>query len=162
MSQTSLPLVVTLAPLAQHVTRAGWSLAVGCAMDDDTQAVRRFLAGMHLVFQLLCDFRLDLYRRPQVQSVSVYHPEAYMSYYFGISADLRNGAIVEFWIEVHATDALWETTYYVVRRDPEEDGSHFEAEFTPQTVRTALDLPAAVLSAVQALREKGADDALFR
>lgn len=131
-------------------------------MDDGTSAISHFLSGMEPVRDLLGDFLRELYKRPAVKLVSIYHPEAYPSSSFGISTELRSGAVVDFWVELETKDSFWEMTYSVQRHDPNEDGSHSEADFPPERIESAADLPGAILAAVQTLRERSADDKLFK
>ncbi len=131
-------------------------------MDDSTRAVRDFLFSMQPVREALGDFLPDLYKRAKVKYVTVYDPKPYPSSDFGISIELHNGAVVDFWIELNARDAWWELTYSVQRHNPDEDGSHSEADFPPRKVESATELPRFIVAAIQELRQKSSDDTLFR
>ena len=81
---------------------------------------------------------------------------------FGLSADLRNGAVVDFWLELISEDTGWELTYYVARHDPHEDGSHTEVKFPSESILSVLDMPSALIAAIKALERASANDALYR
>ena len=131
-------------------------------MDSSTRVVQEFLVAMKPIQEAFNEFVRELYRRPEVKLVHVYHPLLYPDSDFGVSADLHNGAGLDFWIELETSGATWAMIYSVQRRDPNEDGTHCEAHFPPQKIELAMDLPRAVLAAVQVLRQRGADDTLFR
>ena len=103
-----------------------------------------------------------LYKRPQVKLVRQCNPEPYMSFEFGVSAELRNGAVVDFWIEVSATDTGWDVHPEVMRHDPDEDGSHPEFDLGNRSVTSAKDLPGTLLQALRELREAIGVDTRFR
>lgn len=104
----------------------------------------------------------QLYKRPAVKIVHTYVLEAVPSPDFGLSADLRNGAVVDFWLELTSEDIGWELTYYVARHDPDEDGSHTVVEFPRESIVSVLDMPSALTAAIKALERASADDALYR
>jgi hypothetical protein len=131
-------------------------------MDHDTQAVRTFLASMQEVREELGEFVRQLYKRPQAKLVSLYHPNAYSCTDFGVSAELRNGAGVDFWITLELLENAWLVSYSVERRNPDEDGTHTEVEFPEREVQTAADLPLVLAQIVRELREASSKDSLFR
>jgi hypothetical protein len=87
---------------------------------------------------------------------------AYVSSDFGISVDLKNEAVVDFWIELLAKEQRWEMTYYVSRHDPNEDGSHTETDFPVRNIASAMELPSAILAAINELRRASENDTLFK
>ena len=131
-------------------------------MADESATVQEFLAVMEPVREALGDFVRALYKRPEVKLVHEHHPLAYVRSDFGISADLRNEAVVDFWIELELKDSQWEMRYSISRHDPDEDGSHNEKNFPEQTIGSAMRLPAAILAAIEDLRRGSADENLFR
>jgi len=128
----------------------------------EREFVHDFLVAMDPVREALGDFTRALYGRPEVKLASTYHPLAYTSSDFGISAELKNGAVVDFWIELERKGALWEMTFYIARHDPDEDGSHTEVDFPVEKITSAVKLPPAILAAINELRRRSADDMLFR
>jgi hypothetical protein len=131
-------------------------------MPDENAVVREFLASMVPVREALGDFVRALYKRPEVKLVHTYHPLAYSCSDFGVSAELRNEVVVDFWIELDQKDSQWELSYYISRHDPDEDGSHSERDFAAQKIGSATKLGAAILEAIDDLRHASLDDALFR
>ena len=103
-----------------------------------------------------------LYQRVEVKRASQYDPGPYLSCDFGVSAELRNTAVVDFWVELSSTDTGWDVIPSVSRHDPDEDGSHTERELGNRTVPSAKALPAALLKALRDLRGSIGDDTLFR
>ena len=53
-------------------------------------------------------------------------------------------------------------THYIARHDPDEDGNHTEAEFPARNIVSGLELPPAILAAVNELRRTSESDTLFR
>lgn len=131
-------------------------------MAEAHKNVQEFLAAMGPVREALGDFVRALYKRAEVKLVHAFHPLAYLCSDFGISADLRNGAVVDFWIDLEQVDSEWQMRYSVQRHDPEEEGSHSEHDFPVQNIDSAMNLPAAVLSAIEDLRRASAEEKLFR
>jgi len=128
----------------------------------EKEPVQAFLIAMTHVRDALGDFIRALYRRPEVKLARIYHPSAYVSSDFGVSVELKNGAVVDFWIELERKDPVWEMTDYVSRHDPDEDGSHTEADFPVKKIASAHELSAGILGAIEELRRKSVDDILFR
>jgi hypothetical protein len=128
----------------------------------EKEPVHEFLAAMETVREALGDFLRALYRRPEVKFANLFHPSAYVSSDFGVSVELKNGATVDFWIDLKAKGELWELTYYVARHDLDEDGNHTEADFPSRNIASGLELPPAILAAVNELRRTSENDALFR
>jgi hypothetical protein len=131
-------------------------------MDSSTQAVRAFLVSMQPVRDALDDLLRRLYKRPEVKIVHTYVLEATPSPDFGLSVDLHNGAVIDFWIELRSEDTSWQLEYSVQRHDPDEDGSHTEVEFPRQSIHSVLDMPATLIAAIKALESASANDALYR
>ena len=131
-------------------------------MDQDTAVVKAFLASMAPVKEAIHDLARHLRNRPGVQQVTAYFPELYPGSDFGASAELHNSAIVDFWISLSDESGSWQIDYTVLRRDPDEDGSHKELEFPILSVLLAVDLPRALLAAVGDLRGAITNDTLFR
>jgi hypothetical protein len=130
-------------------------------MDTKTQHVREFLASMHPVRDALGELVRQLYRRQQVKLVRTYNPDASLSPDFGVSAELHNGAVVDFWTELRSTDSSWQVEYSVLRHDPDEDGSHTVVSFPTETVQSARELPKILLAAVESLRAASGDERLY-
>jgi hypothetical protein len=97
-----------------------------------------------------------------VKIVHTYVLEATPSPDFGLSVDLHNGAVIDFWIELRSEDTSWQLEYSVQRHDPDEDGSHTEVEFPRQSIHSVLDMPATLIAAIKALESASANDALYR
>lgn len=131
-------------------------------MDQSTEAVRAFLVSMRPVREALDDLLRRLYKRPEVKSVHTFALEVALSTNFGLSADLHNGAVIDFWVELRSEDTSWQLEYSVRRHDPDEDGSHTEVEFPPQSIHSALDMPSTLIAAIRALESASANDALYR
>jgi hypothetical protein len=131
-------------------------------MDPTTQTVRDFLGSITPVRQSLHDLIPRLYKRPEVKTVRVHAMELAPSTDFGLSAELRNGAVVDFWIELSCEDDRWELKYSVLRHDPDEDGCHPEVEFPPQSIRSISEMPSRLIAAIKALERASENDALYR
>lgn len=131
-------------------------------MDQSTQAVHAFLLAMQPVRDALGDFIRKLNRRTEVKIVSTYEPQMYLSSDFGVSAELHNGAVIDFWIELSFEKTSWQVSYSVLRHDPDEDGSHSERKFPVEMVHSAPDLPKNLLVAIERLRQASETDDLFR
>ena len=131
-------------------------------MDQDTVAVKAFLASMIPVKEAIHTLARDLRNRPGVQQVTGYFPELYPWSDFGVSAELHNGAIVDFWISLWDESGCWQIDYSVLRGDPDEDGSHKELEFPIRSVLLAMDLSPTLLVVIVELREAIANDVFFR
>lgn len=128
----------------------------------EREPVHEFLVAMEAVRETLEDFLSALYRRSEVKLAKLYHPPAYVSSDFGVSVELKNGATVDFWIELTSKGELWEMTHYVARHDPEEEGNHIEAGFPTRTIVSGVELPPAILAAVVELRRTSENDTFFR
>jgi hypothetical protein len=131
-------------------------------MDTNTQAVRAFLESMQSVQEALDRLFRQLYERPAVKVVHTYHLRVKPSSDFGLSAELHNGAVVDFWIELASESTGWELEYYVARHDPDEDGSHREVEFPAKTINSVLEMPSILTAAIEALENASAIESLFR
>ncbi|WP_206293026.1 hypothetical protein [Humisphaera borealis] len=131
-------------------------------MDSNSQVVVDFLIAMLPVRQALDDLLRQLYRRAEVKLVHTYAVEVSPSPDFGLSADLHNGAVVDFWLELTFERECWQLEYSVQRHDPDEDGSHAEKSFPPQSVRSAQDLPMTLINAIRELERASGDDTLYR
>ena len=131
-------------------------------MDPSTRVVSTFLESMRSVREALDDLLRRLYKRPEVKLVHTYRPEATPSPDFGLSADLHNGAVVDFWLELQWDGTSWELEYFVARHDPDEDGSHDEILFPTKSIRSVLELPSALVTAIKALEDASATETLFR
>lgn len=131
-------------------------------MADASKIVEEFLGTMGPVREALGDFVRALYNRAEVKIIHEFHPLAYTCSEFDISAELRNGAVVDFWVDLEQADSQWKMRYSVQRHDPDEDGSHREHDFPVQRVASAMNLAASIVSAIEDLRRGSADDKLFR
>jgi hypothetical protein len=131
-------------------------------MDSNTQAVVDFLVAMRPVRAALDDLLRQLYKRPEVKLVHTYAVEATPSPDFGLSADLHNGAVIDFWLELTLERTCWQLECSVQRHDPDEDGSHTENSFPPQSIRSARDVPSTLVDAIKELARASADDTLYR
>ncbi len=103
-----------------------------------------------------------LYRRPEVKLVTTYKPQMSLSQDLGVSAELHNGAGLDFWIDLRFGDAAWQMEYSVQRHNPDEGGSHSELDFPKETIESVSDLPKRLLAAIERLQEASATDALYR
>jgi hypothetical protein len=94
----------------------------------------------------------------------MHNPEMFSSTDLGVSAELHNGAVVDFWIDfdLRPEDTAWEIHYSVERHDPDEDGSHTELDFPKETIRSMSDLPKTLLAAIERLQKASSTDALYR
>jgi hypothetical protein len=131
-------------------------------MDSKSQAVVDFLVAMQPVREALDDLVRQLYKRAQVSQVHTYPVEATPSPDFGLSADLHNGAVIDFWLELTLERTCWHLEYSVQRHDPTEDGSHAEKSFPPLSIRSSLDLPATLIGAIRELERASTDNRLYR
>jgi hypothetical protein len=131
-------------------------------MDSNSQVVADFLVAMRPVREALDDLLRLLYKRAEVKLVHTCPVEATPSPDFGLSADLHNGAVIDFWLELKFDRTCWQLEYSVQRHDPDEDGSHAEKSFPPQSIRSAPELPAALINAIRELERASADDTLYR
>ena len=131
-------------------------------MDSDSRAVVDFLTSMQPVREALHDLLRQLYKRAGVKFVHTYDVEATLSPGFGLSAELHSGAVIDFWLELTFECDCWVLEYSVQRHNPDEDVSHAEKSFPPQSIRSALDLPTALINAIQDLKQASADDSIFR
>jgi hypothetical protein len=131
-------------------------------MDTNSKAVVDFLIAMRPVREALDDLLRQLYKRAEVKIVHTYAIEATPSPDFGLSADLHNGAVVDFWLELTIEGTCWQLEYSVQRHDPDEDGSHAEKTFPAQSILSAQELPAALINAIRDLERASADDTLYR
>src|SRR4051794_31751227 len=108
---------------------------------------------MRRVRDALDDLLRRLYKRSEVKIVHSYYLEATLSPDFGLSADLHNGAVVDFWLQLTSEGTLWELQYYVARHDPDEDGSHREVEFPSKPIHSVLEMPSVLITAIEALKD---------
>jgi hypothetical protein len=131
-------------------------------MDPNSQAVVDFLSAMQPVREALGDLVRQLYTRAEVKLVHTYNVEATPSPDFGLSADLHNGAGVDFWLELTFEQTHWQLEYSVQRHDPDEDGSHAEKSFPAESIYSAQNLPATLVNAIRELERASADDTLYR
>jgi hypothetical protein len=131
-------------------------------MDSNSQAVVDFLVAMRPVREALDDLLRQLYKRAEVKLVHTYAVEATPSPDFGLSADLHNGAVIDFWLELTFDRTSWQLEYSVQRHDPDEDGSHTEKSFPAQAILSAHELPAILVDAIRELGRASADDTLYR
>lgn len=131
-------------------------------MDHDTRTVHAFLVAMHPVREALDNLVRCLYQRSEVKIVAAHHPEMIVVPDFGVSAELHNGAVVDFWISLWGEDNGWQMEYSVSRHNPDEDGSHTELDFPPETIHSVSDMPNVLLVAIDRLQKEIATDALFR
>jgi hypothetical protein len=131
-------------------------------MDPETRTVRAFLVAMQPVRDALSDLVRRLYERPQVKLVTTYNPRMFASTDLGVSAVLLNGAVVDFWIDLSFEETAWRIEYSVQRSDPDEDGSHTELDFPPETIRSVSDMPTTLLVAIGRLQKASATDAFYR
>jgi hypothetical protein len=131
-------------------------------MDSSTQAVRIFLESMLPVREALDDLLRRLYKRSEVKIVRTYHLQATQSPDFGLSAELHNGAVVDFWLELTSESDSWELRCYIARHDPDEDGSHMEMEFPCVSIKTVLEMSSTLLTAIEALEKASTTEDLYR
>src|SRR4051812_40905022 len=131
-------------------------------MDANSQAVVDFLVAMRPVREALDDLLRQLYKRAEVKLVHTYAVEATTSPDFGLSADLHNGAVIDFWLELRFEHTWWQLEYSVQRHDTDEDGSHAEKSFPAQSIRSAQELPATLINAIRELERASADNTLYR
>ena len=133
-------------------------------MDADTRIVHDFLAAMDPVRDALGDLVRSLYQRPEVKLVTTYNPQMFASTDLGVSAELHNRAVVDFWIDfdLRSGDTAWEMHYSVERHDPDEEGSHTELDFPREIIRSMSDLPKTLLAAIERLQKASATDTFYR
>ncbi|MCE9637599.1 MAG: hypothetical protein K8T90_18020 [Planctomycetes bacterium] len=129
-------------------------------MDDATRHVRSFMASMEQVRDELGQIVRELYRQPEVQLATQFGPSPYRSCDLGVSAELHGGAVVDFWVDLDATDAGWSVHPTVQRHEPKEDGSHIERDLGARLVCDAAALPGELARALRELRASIGDDAL--
>lgn len=156
------PVRAVYVPKVRGAASLSFGVRLGANMADDSAPVQEFLIAMEAVREALGGFVSVLYKRPEIRLIHEYHPLAYIRSGFGISADLRNEAVVDFWIELEQADSQWELSYYIQRHDPDEEGSHTERDFPSQRIGSAMQLPAAIVTAIDDLRRGSSDDKLFR
>jgi hypothetical protein len=131
------------------------------AMDSNTHSVIDFLSAMRPVHEALDGVLRQLYKRPEVRLVHTHVMEAKPSPDFGLSADLRNGAVIDFWLWLSFERSFWQLEYAVYRHDPGEDGSHPVTVFPRQDIHSVQDMPSILIEAIKDLERASADDALF-
>ena len=131
-------------------------------MDSNTQAVAKYLAAMRAVREAMDDLLRQLYQRAEVKLVHTYVVESTPSPDFGLSADLHNGAVVDFWLELTFDSTSWQLAYSVQRHDPDEDGSHTEKSFPVQAIDSALEMPSILIAAIKELARASTDGHLYR
>ena len=131
-------------------------------MDETTQAVRVFMESMFPVHEELMEIVRVLYKRAQIKLVTTYEPQPYLSCDLGVSAELKHGTVVDFWVEVSATGAGWIISPSVERHEPDEDGSHTEVDLRERSVSSAAALPTVLVDVLRELREAVGNDTLFR
>jgi hypothetical protein len=131
-------------------------------MDDVTRRIRDFMSAMCEVRDELDEIVRRLYQRAEVRLVKQFDPTPYPAGDFGVSADLKNGAVVDLWLELSLADDGWELHPTVQRHDPDEDGSHTERDFGVRSVGTAMALPAELARALRELRGSISEDWIFR
>ena len=131
-------------------------------MGPSTQAVHAFLAAMKPVRTALDDLLRRLYKRPEVKIVHTYALEVTLSTDFGLSAVLRNGAVVDFWMELEWEKAFWQLVYSIQRHDPDEDGCHTEVAFPSRSINSVLEMPSILIAAIRELEEASVNDSLYR
>lgn len=131
-------------------------------MDSNSEAVLDFLVAMRSVSEALRDLVRQLYKRAEVKIVRTCVVEATLPSEFGVSADLHNGAVIDFWLELTFESNCWQLEYMVLRHDPDEDGAHTEKLFPAQTIHSAQELPASLINAIRELERASADSTLYR
>lgn len=117
---------------------------------------------MQPVRDALGDFVRRLYLRREVKIVSTSYPQMSTATAFGVSAELHNGAIVDFWVDLSSNKTNWQMEYSVMRHDPDEDGSHPERDFPAETIESASDLPDRLQAAIESLVNASESPELFR
>jgi hypothetical protein len=120
------------------------------------------LAATQPVRKALDDLLRRLNLRPEVKIASVYYPQMHPSTDFGVSAELHNGAVIDFWIDLFFETTTWQMEFSVLRHNPDEDGSHCEQDFPAESIASVSDLPNRLLAAIEKLAKASDMEQLFR
>ena len=124
--------------------------------DTDNKAVAEFLQALMQTQEALNELAGQVRSRSEVKSVKVcpfipsdmtqHHwdeeqQEKAIGSEFGVSAELYDGVMLDWWLEVRCQQSGWYITANIFRSDAGEDGCHQVAEYDEQhslTFATAL------------------------
>ncbi len=134
-------------------------------MDHESASVIKFLDGIAIAYEHLHGLSLRLQTNPAVKSVKRYrfspsHITRYDEYGngtptlsgdFGISADMTDGAVVDWWLEVWQDTVMWHIDYNVHRCEADEEYSHIAIAFAEKQAETLDTFLVALSEAVQDL-----------
>ena len=134
-------------------------------MDDESEGVIRFLGGIVAAQERLHELARLLRQCPQVHKASVHRfSPARITRYdqmmsgsqaiggeFGVSAQMADGAVVDWWLEVWRGERTWHVDYNVHQSDAGEDGSHVAVAFAGRQAATTGALLISLAEAVEDL-----------
>lgn len=105
----------------------------------DNQAVVGFLQIMADINRRLHDFQIQLSKRPEVATAQLFPfaPKGGIAFKtvggpsdcelgsdFGVSAELVDGSVIDWWLELWWNAKRWRVECAIFRHDPDEDGCH--------------------------------------
>src|SRR5690348_12365300 len=118
-------------------------------MDAESQSVGRFLCAIASIYQRLHEFVVQLWRCPNIKTARLWHftPKGMNAHHnvesdrgiwadFGVSAELIDGGMIDWWIEFWWDSQGWKIEHAVYQHDPDEDGSHPVITFPEQEAMT--------------------------
>lgn len=146
-------------------------------MDIGSAYTVRFLMALATAQHTLSHFAGELQNRAEVERVVVYPfkpkvacrmiydarglPTECSGDDFGVSVNLRNGAMVDWWLELYWHEQGWIIEHNVHKSDADEDGSHVAVAFAPWEGKTFEALIAQLGTAVRELVATVNDAGLF-
>jgi hypothetical protein len=105
----------------------------------DNQAVVGFLQRTADINRRLHDFVVQLWKRPEVTTAQLFPfaPKGGIAFRtaggpsdcelgsdFGVSAELGDGSVIDWWLELWWNSKCWRVECTIFRHDPDEDGCH--------------------------------------
>src|SRR5262245_26939726 len=118
-------------------------------MDFESQIVGKFLGSIASICQRLNELVVELWRRPDVKTARLWHfvPKEInehrdvetvrgISADIGVSAELIDGSMIDWWIEFWLDSKKWRIEHAVYKHDPDEDGCHPVITFPEQAAKT--------------------------
>lgn len=145
--------------------KAGTAVAAGLPIPPEMAELDRQLDA----------FARGLRARSEVESVTVYPLSSLLTVFdwsaggnaeplwsaFGVSADLRSGACVDWWANVGSHRPEWRFEYSVSKHERDEPGCHDEVEFPDRACSSVAEFYTAARAVIQALVATGSAPALF-
>jgi len=146
-------------------------------MKSESETVARFLFAVAGAQEHFWSLVKDLHKRTEVEKATLYpftsHKcrrhfpekvemrEVFWSD-FGVSANLQDGSVIDWWLEIEWDGDVWAIEANVHKSDPDEDGSHKVIEFAPAQTGSLDEAIAFISAAVENLIATGNRPELFQ